>query len=134
MLEMLLSYDPNSLSEEHRAQMAKILSARGDILRASAEVNDLRARAWAGEEGLADLADLKAADLAKLREDYRDELLPFLKEAVDLEQLQGLIPMVALAAIRSFRIPPPVVMEALGLDVDNMKMLTEQIKKLISEI
>lgn len=134
LLKELLTYDPSSLNAEQREQMAGILKARGEILRASAEVSDLRARAWAGEEGMADLIELKAADLAKLREDYMNQVRPFISTAVNVEGLTGLLPMMAMAVLQNFNIPLPVVMEALGIDVDQIKLLVDKGKEVFDEM
>lgn len=94
MLIELFSYDPSAIEPEHRDHMARILKARTEYMRAAAEVIDYRARAWAGEEGLEDVAGLKAADLTKVREDYFREMRELVKASVDVE---GLMDMVAHA-------------------------------------
>lgn len=130
----LLNYDPSTVEPEIRAQMAGVLRARNEILRASADVAELRARAWDGEAGATDLIDLKAADLAKIREDYINRLRPFLKEAVDTEGLKDMFPMLVVALLQNFKVPAPVVLEAIGVDVDQIKLFVNSIKDLIEDL
>lgn len=133
MFDELFSYDPNSVSQEIRSQMIRILKARGEHQRYSAEVSELRARAWAGEDGLTGITELKAADLAALRADYIALVLPFLKASVDVEKLMDLLPALGMAILQTLNVPLPVIMEAAGGDFDNFKMLAEQLKELINE-
>lgn len=134
MLTELFSYDPNTISPENRVQMAGILQARGEYLRASAEISDLRARAWSGEEGLGDISDLKAVYLTELRKNYTKQVGVFLKSAVDLEGLKELVPTVLAGVLQNFKTPLPVVMEAVGMDLDNFKIAAEQLKRLMEEL
>lgn len=133
MFAELLSYDPDTIDSATREQVANILKARSEILQASAEVGALRARVWAGEAGLEDVIDLKAADLAKLREDYINKMGPFVQSAVDLEELKGMLPMFGMALLQTFKVPMPVVLEALGADVDQIMLLIRQIKSAIED-
>lgn len=133
MLKELFTYNPDDIHPTHREQMAAILKTRGEFMRASAEVSDLRARAWAGETGLNDLIELKAADLAKLRQDHAPRLIGLLKDSVDVDGLMSLVPMLAAGILQNFRVPLPVLLEALGVDFDNFKLLAEQLKDFINE-
>lgn len=133
MFTELFSYDPSAIEPEHRERMAGILKARCEYLRAAAEVMDYRARAWAGEMGLSEIAELKAADLAKLRQDFSKQVMELLKTSVDLEGLMESLPMLVLAVLRNFKVPLPIVMEAIGLDLDQFKFLTEELKKLVND-
>lgn len=133
MFEALLTYDPTSVSAAHREQMARILRARSEFLRASADIAELRARAWSGDQTVNALIELKAADLTKLREDYvHGHAVPFLKEAVDLDKLESLVPMVMIGVLQSLKAPLPIMLEALGLDFDYFKLAAEQLKEFIS--
>lgn len=134
MLDELFSYDPSTIGPKYREQMAAILKAKGEILALSSEVTSLRARSWAGEEGLTDLIDLKAADLLKLRVDHADLVGPFVKDATDLDALKTLLPMIAMGVMHTFKIPLPIIVEAIGFDVDQFKMLAEAIKELVEEV
>jgi len=131
LLAELFAYDPAVVDPEIRAKMADILKARGEILRASAEVSDLRARSWAGEEGLTDFIDLKAQDLAKLRDDYGQQMIPFVKDSVDVDGLMGMLPMFGIAVLQNFKVPPMLLLEA--LDIDNIKMVATKLKSLVDE-
>ena len=133
MFQELFTYNPADIQPAHREQMAAILKARGEFMRASAEVSDLRARAWAGETGMDDLIELKAADLAKIRQDYAPLMIGLLKESVDVEGLLSLVPMLVAGVLQNFRVPLPVLLEALGVDFDNLKLLAEQLKDFINE-
>lgn len=134
MIDQLFSYDPSTIAPKYREQMAEIITARLTYLKASVEVNELRARSWGGEAGLTEIIELKSADLAKLRMDFVEKLMPFLQEVVNLDALKGLLPMVALGVLNTFKVPLPVIGEAIGLDVDNIKMMGESIKELIEEV
>lgn len=134
MFPQLFSYNPDDIDPAHRELMARILKARGEYLRVSAEVSDLRARTWAGEKGLDGVAELKAAYLAKLRTDYTEQVRELLKESVDLEGLTDLIPAVIAGVLQNFKIPLPVLMEAIGVDLDNFKLLSEGLKELIEDL
>ena len=133
MLTELFSYDPSAIEPEHRDHMARILKARTEYMRAAAEVIDYRARAWAGEEGLEDVAGLKAADLTKVREDYFREMRELVKASVNVEGLMDMVPMLVVAVLQNFKIPLPVVLEAMGIDLDQLKLFVEQLKKLIDD-
>lgn len=132
MFTELLSYDPETLDPEIREQVSNILQARSELLVVQAEVAGLRARVWAGEDGLDDAIDLKAADLLKLREDHRDQFVKLLKVSVDVEGLVELLPALGVALLQKFNIPLPVVLEASGADIDALKLLVEKTKELIS--
>lgn len=131
MLDELLSYDPDALSVKKREQMAKILLARAEFLRAAADVAELRSRAWTGDKGATELAELKGADLTKLRQDYVEHALVVLQDGVNVEHLQSLLPMVMMAALQSFKTPLPVLLEAVGLDIDYFKLASRGIKEFI---
>lgn len=133
MFAELFSYDPANLPAEVREQMAAILTTRGVLQRASADVSDLRARAWAGEEGLTEVIELKAADLAKLREDFSAHFVPFIKDSVDLDGLMEMLPMFALGVLSKFKVPPLLLLEAIGMDVDNLKLLADKLKEAFDE-
>lgn len=133
MFTELFSYDPSAIEPEHRERMAGILRARREYLRAAAEVMDYRARTWSGEVGLGEIAEIKAADLAKLRQDFSKQVMELLKASVDLEGLMESLPMLVLAVLRNFKVPLPIVMEAIGLDLDQFKFLTEELKKLVND-
>jgi hypothetical protein len=128
-----LSYDPKTIDPAYREQMVEILKARGEILRISAEVSNLRARSWAGEAGADTAAELLAAGLAKARADYISKVRPFLDGVINLDKLKDLLPMLALAGLQVLNVPLPVILEALSVDVDNIKVLAEAIKELIEE-
>lgn len=134
MLDQLFSYDPSTISPKHREHMARVTQARVEYLKAAIEVAELRARAWAGEAGLTEVIDLKGSDLTKFRVDYTEKLLPFLQEVVNLDALKSLLPMMALGVLNTFKVPLPVIGEAIGLDVDSIKMMGESIKELIDEV
>lgn len=134
MLSELFSYDPKDIDPEHRVLMAGILQARGEYLRASAEISDLRARAWSGEEGLGDIADLKAVYLTKLRADYTEQVRALLVDAVDVGGLMELIPAVLAGVLQNFKVPLPVLMEAFGIDLDNFKMASDALKDLMEDL
>lgn len=131
MLTELFSYDPAEIDPERRKQMSIILSSRAAMVRAQADVGELRARTWAGEDGLNDIIDLKAADLDKLREDYRRHVQEMLSTAVDVQGLLETLPMLALAVLQKFNVPPMLLLEALGVDFDALKVVTEGIKDMI---
>lgn len=133
LLTELFAYDPADIEPEYREKMAGILKARAELFSLSSEVTGLRARAWAGEEGLTDLIDLKAADLAKLREDYGKQMIALFKVSVDVEGLLGLLPMLGLAVLNKFKVPPLLLLEAAGMDVDNLKLIAQQLKELVEE-
>lgn len=134
MFDELLSYDPAAVEPQYQERMASILRARGEILRASAEVSDLRARAWAGEQGIAVLIELKAANLAALRQDYTGQLKPFFQDVVDVQHFKELVPMLVLVVLQGLKVPLPVLFEAVGVDFDTFKTLAEQLKEVISEL
>lgn len=130
----MFSYDPNTLPAEQRVAMADILKTRSEVLRAQAEVADVRARAWAGEAGASDLADIKAQDLQNLRQGWLEKLAPFLKDAVDTDSLMELVPVIVAGALQSFKIPFPIILESVGIDVDGVKMAAEGLKDLLEDL
>lgn len=134
MLSELFSYDPKDIDPEHRELMADILTVRGEYLRASAEVSDLRARSWAGEVGLDDLAELKAVDLVKLRTDYAERVRGLLVNVVDVGGLMELFPAVLAGVLQNFKVPLPVLMEAFGIDLDNFKLASDALKDLMEDL
>lgn len=131
MLTELLSYDPADIDPALREKMAGILKDRAELLRAQAEVSDLRSRAWAGEEGLSDIIELKAADLTKLREDYMSQVRVLVKDSVDVEGLLGVLPMMGLAVLQKFKVPPTLLLEAMGVDFDHFKKLVDEVKEML---
>lgn len=134
MLEELLGYDPSTIDDKTRAEVSNILQSRSVLLAAQAEVAGLRARAWAGEVGLNEIIDLKAADLAKLREDYSKSLLALLKRSVDVDGLLEMLPMFGMALLQKLNVPLPVLLESLGADLDAIKALVEIVKEAISDM
>jgi hypothetical protein len=134
LLEELLSYDPSTIDVETRAEVSNILQSRSVLLAAQAEVAGLRARAWAGEAGLSEIIDLKAADLTKLREDNSKSLIALLKKSVDTDGLLEMLPMLGVALLQKLNIPLPVVLEACGVDIDAIKALVEMAREAISDM
>jgi hypothetical protein len=134
LLEELLGYDPSTIDDKTRAEVSKILQSRSVLLTAQAEVAGLRARTWAGEVGLSEIIDLKAADLAKLREDYSKNLLSLLKRSVDVDGLLEMLPMFGMALLQKLNVPLPVLLESLGADLDAIKALVEIVKEAISDM
>lgn len=134
MFDELFSYDPSAIDPEYRERMALILQARSEMLAATSEVAALRARVWAGEIGLGGLIELKAAELAKLRSNFNGQIVPFLKEVVDLEHFKSLVPMLAMVVMQGLKVPLPVLAESVGVDFDHFKLLAEQLKDVISDL
>lgn len=132
--QMLLSYDPASMPEESRQQMANILKTRGEYLRSAAEIADLRARIWSGEQGLNDITELKGASLTNIRALYIEQVITLLKDSVDLEGIMALMPMIIGGLLQSFKVPIPVMFEAIGSDVDQLKILVEGIQGLLEDL
>ena len=131
MFAELFSYSPDDIEPKYRERMAQILRARGELLRATSEVIDLRGRAWAGEPGLTAIIDLKAAALTALRRDYQQVAVSFAKETIDVDGLLEFLPLILTGILSKFHVPLPVVLEALGADVDGLKLLAELLKKLV---
>lgn len=134
MFAELFSYDPAEIDPKYREQMVAILRAKSELLRVTAEVNDLRARTWGGDDSVVGLMELKAADLAALRQDFIALVGPFLEQVVDVEGLKSLLPMIAMAAMQNLKVPFPVIFEACGVDFDQFKLLADQIKEFVSEL
>lgn len=134
LFSAMFSYDPATLPADKREQMAEILKARGEILRVQAEVVDLRAQSWAGVPGASDLAEIKAQDLAKARLAWVEKAKPFVVASVDTDSLMELLPMIIGGVLQSFKVPLPVVLEALGADVDNLKVMVEALKELLEDL
>ncbi|HEY6019066.1 MAG TPA: hypothetical protein VIY48_03975 [Candidatus Paceibacterota bacterium] len=134
MFADLLSYDPSTVDPKYRDQVASVLRARGEFLRASAEVAELRARAWAGEDGLTGIIELKGADLTALRQDHMEKALTFLQDVVNLDQLKSLVPMLMMAVLQNLNVPLPVIGEAIGLDFDAFTLLASQLKEVFDEL
>lgn len=133
MFGQLFTYNPADFDEETREKMASILKARAEYLHASAEVLELRCRAWAGEAGIEDLAELKASNLAKLRQDYAERMQNLFVDAVNMEGLVALLPMVAGGVLQNFKIPLPVLLEAAGLDLDYLQIAVRGLKGLFED-
>jgi len=133
---MLLTYNPADLSDDHRTQMAHILKARAELQQASAEVAILRARVFSGDPdpSLPDLIDLKSANLLKLRQDSGHATMAFVKNSVDVDGLLEVLPTIGFLILQKFEAPLPVVLEAMGVDIDAIKLLVSELKKLASEI
>jgi len=134
MFSSLFSYDPATLPAEQREAMAGILKARSEMLAAQAEVTSIRAQAWGGTPAAADLAELKAQELAKLRQAWIEQVRPFLKDAVDVENLMELVPAVVAGVLQSFKIPLPIILESLGVDVDAIKLAADGLKELLEDL
>lgn len=129
----VLNYDPNDLDPAIREQMATIIKARAEFLTASAQVATMRARIWAGEDGLTSLAEIQANDLTKARMDYVEHARALLKESVDLEGLKNLAPMIVAGVLQSVRVPFPVLFEALGVDIDQVKVVAHLLRELFEK-
>ncbi len=134
MFAELFTYDPATLDPEIREQMAGVLQARSELLAAQAEVAALRARAWGGEVALDGIIDLKAAELARLRQDNSNRMRALLKGSVDVEELLEVLPTVGVLLLQKFNIPLPVILEAAGVDLDAIKALLEATKELFNEL
>lgn len=133
MLSGLLTYDVNDLDSVTRMKVADILKTRAEVLHATAEATQLRARVWAGEESLTDLAEAKAAELYQLRENYAKLVHPFAKSAIDVDSLVELIPMILDGVLQSVKVPIPLLMEIFGADIDNIKNIANGLKKINEE-
>lgn len=134
LLTELLTYDPATIDPSVRYQVAGILQARAELLTRQAEVAALRARAWGGEDGLNDAIDLKAAELTKLRKSNSEKMRALLKDAVDLDGLLDMLPALGVAVLQKFNVPLPVVLEALGVDIDAIKEMVTATKELIEDM
>lgn len=134
MFAELFTYDPATLDPAIREQMAGVLQARSELLAAQAEVAALRARAWGGEAALDGIIDLKAAELARLRQDNSNRMRALLKGSVDVEELLDVLPTVGVLLLQKFNIPLPVILEAAGVDLDAIKALLEATKELFNDL
>ncbi len=133
LFKHMFTYNPEDLDPEIRTSMSALLMARAEYLIAQAEVMNLRSRIWGGEKNLDSFAELKAAELAKVREDYSQRVQAIFKDAVDVDGLAELIPMIAGGVLQNFTIPLPVLLEATGLDLDYLKIIVEKLKGLFEE-
>jgi len=134
LLTELLSYEPADLDPELRSKVASILHARSELLARQAQVAGLRAQVWSGVDGLTDIIDLKAAELAKLRKANSEKARDLLKDAVDLEGLLEILPAIGVSVLEKFNIPLPVVLEVIGVDIDAIKEAVSATQELIKEL
>lgn len=130
----LLSYDPALIRPAQREQMANLLRIRGEYLAKVAEVTALRAQSWTGVEGAKDAADLKALELAVPRLAYVNAIRALFKDAVDTDGLVDLLPMFGIAILQKFKVPPALLLEAVGMDIDQIKLFVEAVKEGLSDL
>jgi hypothetical protein len=130
----MFSFSPTDVEPEYRERLAAIHRKRAEYLHAQAEIADLRARTWSGETGLEGITDLKGADIAKIRQEFVENFSSLLKEAVNVEGLLSMLPMVAMGVLQNLKVPLPTLMEAAGADFDQLKLLVEQLKDFIEEM
>lgn len=134
LFEHVLRYEPTDLDPALRERMAVVTKARGEYLAAASEVAIMRSRVWSGEKDLTDLAEIQAANFAKLREDYAQSMRGLVMEAVDLDSLAELVPMIVGGVLQSVKIPIPLLMEAIGLDIDQVKLLAKSLRDVFEEM
>ncbi len=130
LLAAFLDYDPDLIDPLYREELAGIFKARSETLVVSSEVAALRGRIWAGEQGLESELALKLEVLKQTGKDYRDKTAAMFKQSVDVDGLLDMLPMVATAVLRKFKVPPLLLLEVLGVDPKEIKTLVDAIKKL----
>lgn len=133
LAEMLLNYDPNTVKPEYRARVAKMYAIRSQILRANADISDLRARAWEGDSSLNVEADRLEEELIRLRKTHNLELRTFFESAVDVDGMKDMFPMFAMAFLQHLKVPLPVLLEALGINTRQLKGHVDQLKGMFKE-
>lgn len=134
LFEHVLTYDPKTIDPEIRESMGRIIQARADYLAASAQVAAMRAKIWAGDTNLSALADIQADDLTKARLDYAMQVRNLVKEAIDLDSLMELVPMIIAGLLQSVKVPFPVLFEAVGVDLDQVKLAAEALRDMFEEL
>ncbi|HSE60727.1 MAG TPA: hypothetical protein VLA88_00355 [Candidatus Saccharimonadales bacterium] len=132
VLAQLLTYDPDNLPQGVRDQVARILQERAEHEEAAAELHRLRARQMTGEKGLQDLIELKTRELTKERVEYMQAAGAFVREHVDLAGLQGVASTALLLTLQSLRVPLPILLEIIGVDLDAVMRHAATIKTFLS--
>lgn len=127
----MFATEPAQLDAETRSRLSTVLDQRAEMLAAQAELLRLRARQYRGED-VGDLIDLKSQEVIKLRHDLMTDSSNLLRDSVDLQKLVGLLPLVIGGVLQSFKIPPAVLAEVVGLDLDQAKLVFGKLRDVVT--
>ena len=124
----LVQYNLSDLNEADRAKLIRVLAKRNDLARTriildEAKIAFLQDPTPEREEELAFLAKVQ---LAGARQEYSDVVMEVVKDALDPEGLQELLPILATAVLA--RINLPLALAALGVDADDLAELMDALK------
>lgn len=123
--ELSASFD--SLDPEQRRKLCNYLEVRNEYLEASIKLNELRMRALveptaANQDAIDNYA---SAVMVPARTKHSMMLAELAKEAVDVQKIQEMLPMLAAAFVSAINVP--LLMAALNADPD-------MIEKIIGEV
>jgi hypothetical protein len=122
-----VNLDRGDLDPALRDRVAEVLELRSEASIVSAQLNGLRAKRMRG--GVVDEAELRRLTTVKttLGKQIQAKSQALVRQAVDFDTLVGgllkVLPTVLNTVEESIRIPLIVVLEAYGLDVDDLKRL-----------
>lgn len=121
MLAAFLDYDPDLIDPKYKAQLAEIFKLRSELLLAGSEISALRARAWAGETGLDEEINMREEGIKKIKKSYGTKLTAIVKDSVDVAGLAAMLPRVGMSVLQKFKVPPLLLLEALGVNPKDIK-------------
>lgn len=121
-----------TMSEEKRAALAELLARRNAYNAEVMKLNELKIRQLMNPtaDGQAQIEAFNSTVVAPLRNHMSTAIAAVIEDAIDLEKLQSMLPMVAMALLQGIDLP--YLMEAFGFDPDMVTKLLGQLKKFMS--
>ena len=125
----------HTLPPKDRQALASLIEARNTYRLAQLRLDTLKVQLLrstdpAEQQRLTEEIDLLAhVTLAPARTEHSHILVPLLKSAVDIEELKELAPMLVLNLLQTVNLP--LLMEAFGLDADNVKDVSAMLKQFL---
>lgn len=113
------------LDRDTQLKLAMMLSSRAEYMRLAADMNDRKAKLLADptEEGEQELAEFSSVVVAPARMRVAEQMSELLKESIDVDKLQGMLPMLLAGAMSAVNLP--LVLNILGLDPDMISQVAK---------
>ncbi len=106
------------LDKGMQVKVANLLSDRAAYMRLSADLTDRKAALLSNptEAAEQELAEFASVVVAPARLKVAEQVTELLKEAVDIDKLQGMLPMLVMGVMTAVNVP--LLLNIIGLDPD----------------